>query len=406
MSKVLDSRRRFLSQCLGAAVSIALPTALGQETGVDLGVVREYPNAILLAVSPNGELACLYSTRHPHETFAWSEGSWKQSKRDSHIADEGLRVVELGSWETVCAVGLRSSARHASFFQSGERIYAETSGFRSGGQLVSQQAVIDTRSGKLAEHIEVLHPAERAVYYHAIRDDIVLATVSDGTTRRVETLVRAALPDYREIARAPFPVKAPDEPYGRDTEVSISADRRFVAYGTDHTVVRRRTEDLGITWTRYVKPGYPFGIFRAAISADGGRVAAAVVDNTFQPKAFYIGVYNGADGAPLAELPLNGCDGLAVSPDGALLAVGERVETDPRLQAVELAVSLIDLSSGKRLARVVHDQFHIGRGRGRTLWVDSAFGIHGIQFTSDGKYLITSGIKAKVWAINRVTRGK
>jgi WD40 repeat protein len=93
---------------------------------------------------------------------------------------------------------------------------------------------------------------------------------------------------------------------------------------------------------------------------------------------------------PLSRLPLKGDAGIAISPDGKRLAVGERID---QTDEAELAVSIWDRLTGVRLARIVHDHLRADRGD----WVNSHFGIQGIQFTSDGKYLITSGTRTRVW---------
>jgi hypothetical protein len=137
------------------------------------------------------------------------------------------------------------------------------------------------------------------------------------------------------------------------------------------------------------------------MSADGNRIAAAILDTAFveHQRKYYIGVYDGRDGSLLAKLPINGDAGLAISPNGKFLAVGERIEAKADPPDVQLVVSIFDIASGKQVARFVHDHFHVGRGEG----VNSHFGINGIQFAGDGKYLITSSIHARVWELEGIS---
>src|SRR5580765_5155777 len=103
----------------------------------------------------------------------------------------------------------------------------------------------------------------------------------------------------------------------------LQTARRLV-YATDHTIVCRHTDDLELSWIRQVEPEF-FGALRVAISANGFRVAAAIVDTTFvaDQRNYYVGVFDGKDGAIVARLSLNGSAGIALSPDGKFLAIGE-----------------------------------------------------------------------------------
>jgi hypothetical protein len=195
----------------------------------------------------------------------------------------------------------------------------------------------------------------------------------------------------------PFSITPDRNPIGHDTEAFFSSDRGKFAYCTDRSIVVRRSSDLGVAWTREVERDY-FGAPRLAISSDGSRVAAAVVDTTFveQQRKYYIEVYTGSEGTPISRLPLKGDAGLAISPDGNRLAVGERLNSTARANETQLAVSIFDIASGQQVARIIHDQFRIAKGE----WVNSHFGTHGIQFTSDGKFLITSSVHTKIWELS------
>jgi len=382
MSNSRDSRRQFLLQAAG----LVIPTV----SGVRLKLVQEFANALLLAVSPDGKRVCLYFDKHPQETFNWRGGFWKHDNTNAGIV---LRVTELSSGKTVHSAKPRQKTWRASFFRDGERLYAETLAFRNGAAFVSQQLVIDLQDGTTQEHLRPEHPEQASVYCVALQDRIVLATEADGKTRRVETLIRMQLPEYTTLTRAPFPVRSEREQFGWETGVVISVDRKTFAYGTDHTIVYRSTEDLSVIWTRRIEDSY-FGVWRVAISANQSRVAAAVIDTAFieQQRKFYVGIYDAGDGSPLARLEVNGTEGIDISPDGRLLAVGERIQSSETPET-ELAVSLYDISIGQPVARVVHDRFRIRPHEG----INSHFGLRGIQFTPDGRYLLTSSIRTKVW---------
>jgi hypothetical protein len=368
----------------------------GSATALQVNLVHEFRNASLLAVSPDGKLACLYFTKHPQDSFTWRGGLWKHENDGN--SNEMLRVTELSSWKSVRSEQLRQKVFLASFFAGGQQLYVETQAFRNGAALDSQQLVIDLRNGKTQEHVRLEHPDESFTYYYALQDRVLLASKADGKSRRTEELILAKLPDYTEIAHTPFPVSSHRDPLGHDTDVFICANRKMFVYGTGRSIVCRKTEDLAITWIRQIEQNY-WGTSRLAISADGSQVAVAIMDYIMkerQPRN-YVGVY-GLDGTRIARLPVDGTAGLAVSPNGKLLAVGERTGV-PKTQETQLAVSIIDIASGKQVAHFIHDQFRVGRGE----WVNSHFLINGIQFTADGKYLITSSIHTKVWELQGVS---
>ena len=203
--------------------------------------------------------------------------------------------------------------------------------------------------------------------------------------------ILATLPDYKEIARVPFAVTPERVPANRNTDVFVSADRKTLTYLADHTIVCRRADDLAIIWTRQIEPNM-FGVRSFSMTPDAGIVAIAVMDTMFiaNQKNYYIGLFKGRDGSAVARLHLNGNDCIAISPDGKLLGVGQRI----RLKSGEMqpTVNIYDIASGAQVATVIHDRLRVGR---------KDFGndeIH-CQFTPDGKYLVTSSIHTKVWAI-------
>src|SRR5262249_34533048 len=104
----------------------------------------------------------------------------------------------------------------------------------------------------------------------------------------------------------------------------------------------------------------------------------------------YIAVYDGETGEEVARLARNWSDGIALSADGKLIGVVVR-EPD-KMGEVIPAVYVYDVLSGKKLASVAHDRIK----KGRRQLLEAACGV---GFTSDGKYMITSGMATKVWRL-------
>ena len=297
----------------------------------------------------------------------------------------------MGSWSMLYSIQLRAKPKSVSFFADGDMVYAETLRIPETKFRESQQVVIDLPSRKSTERTSSWLAAEPMIDYFALSQPHLVGLAEYVQDQGQNALVLAELPDYREIARVPFAVTDEREAPNRDSGVFVSDDRKIFLYGAGHSIVCRRTSDLGIVWTRQIEPNM-FGVRPFSMTPDGGIVAAAVMDTMFiaNQKDYYIGVFKGRDGSPVARLHLNGFESLSISPNGELLAVGQRV----RLQTGEMqpTVNVHDIASGAQVATVIHDRLRVGR---------KDFGNDEIncQFTPDGKYLVTSSIHTRVWAI-------
>jgi hypothetical protein len=105
----------------------------------------------------------------------------------------------------------------------------------------------------------------------------------------------------------------------------------------------------------------------------------------------YIGIYDGKNGQHLARMPLDGGGGLAISPDGAVVAIGKIL---PDKDKLVLLVETYEVSSGRRIASYLHDTIPPGKYQHLVGTLDT------LQFTSDGSYLITSGNNCvKAWHV-------
>jgi|HubBroStandDraft_5_1064220.scaffolds.fasta_scaffold75256_1 hypothetical protein len=384
----LMSAVKLAPRCYGQA---ALPV----RSGLSAKLVYEFANAYLLAVCPNGTKICLYFTEHPERSLAFQGRGWKRVGETGRSAEE-LRIVEIRTGRSIYKSQLRDMAQQASFFADGQNLYAETLAFSDGSGLASQQILVDLQSGKQIENIRTEHHASSRTLYCALDNRMLLGAQYEPAGGGYTTLVHSTWPGDKIDRHVQFTLVAERDPIGHDTDVTISADRRKLVYGTDHFVACRNSEDLGLAWAHEIEHDY-FGATRLALSSEGDWVAAAIVDTTFleQQRRCHIQVYSGKDGTLASELPVNGDGGIAISPDGKRLAVGERVKLPDHPEQVELVVSVFDRITGLRIARVIHDRFRADREKS----VNGHFGIHGIQFTSDGKYLITSSTRTKVWEL-------
>jgi hypothetical protein len=350
--------------------------------GTPLILSKEFARASMVALSPDGRELCLED---------WGERGYP------------LRVLDVDTGRSIYSGHFQSRTLGASFFGDGKKLFvqsfASTSNGRCGsgvGHCRDAQTVVDIWNGERVEKDIPLY-TYRGERCYALRNGVLLDAHYDyaGKPHRTETLALVDLPDYRERTKVPYATQPPGPlssgvVLGTEYGFAISDDRETLAYAFDDVLAVRRTHDLGVIWTRRMQSQLkPYSV---VISSFGTYVAAALADSA-PPKLqreSYISVYDGTDGRELTRLPRNGTSGLAISPDGKLVAAvvlagGKKGEVVPTVQ-------VYSLSSGELLASVVHD--HIRSGRHQFLNAGCV-----PAFTSNGKYLVTSAMTTKVWKL-------
>jgi len=396
----LDSRRHFLR------AAIAVPPLLqkhiwGQsrsqassqyaESRSRMTLAKEWNSAYLWAVSPGGDLLCLYSSKDPLTTFTF-RGEQRTSERESP-AQEVLAIVETTSWKSVFTNHLRARPSIVSFFADNQTVYLETvvlpPDFRTG-----ERVLIDLRAGKIEERSYTRAPDEQYTRYYALNGRALLGIEADPNPSRAIALIRASLPDYKVMARAAYAMESvtPGDSATNNWGAVVSADRKVIASRLGHTIVLRRTEDLGVIWTRQIEPEF-FGVWRLAITPNGTRITAAVLDFIEKDRASndYVSVYDGKSGKSLAKLPVSGKEGLAISPDGRLLAIAKKLAKNKDIQ---LFIEVYEATTGRHVTNCLHDTVRPGKYQNLVASID------GIEFTADGKYLMTSGNNTvKAWQV-------
>jgi hypothetical protein len=342
----------------------------GASFGVDL--VKEFAASTVRAISPDGTKLCIED---------WMERRYP------------IRVLETGTWRVIYSGRFETRALGAGFLGDGQSFMCEGS--------TPWRAIVDLRTGERALTYPPYNPRDhQGDTLTPAGDRTLLKKHWQSPPYETTTLSLVDLPDYREIVKVPYatetrkprPVKG-GIPLNTECGPVLSDGRKILACSFDNILACRRTEDLAILWTKSVEPGLE--LLRIAISADGTRVAASVGDPSVEDatRAFrqhYLGVYDGGTGEELARLQIDGTQWMALSADGKLIAVvsHERGEKG----AVVPAAAIYEISSGRKVASVVHGPVKQGRHQ----WLESGITV---AFTSDGKYLITSGMATRVWSL-------
>jgi WD40 repeat protein len=306
-----------------------------------------------------------------------------------------LWVVEMGSWRTIYQEHFQTDAYNAHFFDDSLAMVRTLVNLENNGIGVQVTAVnIDT--GKRTDKIFKLDSPYSTNFAFTVRNGILLYLNSGNNG--VESLTLVEFPEMRELFKVPYALQA-REPRRRsgnailsnDYGMELSDNRKIFAYSYDHTLVCRSLVDLSLLWTRQIEPDVI--AWKTAVSANGNVVAVAKADTNFPfPQRRYgISVYDGKTGTDIATLPYSGTEGMALSPEGKLIAFVDHPQIHEGKSTYDIpTVQLYEINSGKRLASIIHDRIKVNNA------ILSTRGCK-VYFTSDGMYLITSGNSTKIW---------
>jgi len=377
----VTARRSFLKlSCLTFASTMAASfRCIGWAAApIALQLAREFTRTRLFDISPDGRKLCLED---------WASNGYP------------FRIVEIGTWRQLYAkkFGYRISA---GFFADSQSLLIDL-GVRAGSKR-QRQGALNTLTDALIEQTFPFDYEEGEEAFFPLENGIILLKHAAHRPRfETTTLSIVRFADGSKIAEAPFATRArvPLDatkafPYLGESinTYRLSADAKVLVYAFDDVLVCRDAASLNLSWTR-VEQG--MRCLDLAVSAAGDFVAVAFVDAGYMNKSrsdrkaetYYTAVYDGQSGREIARLPIFAEDHMAISPKGDLLAV---VKPEGSNGVAKPTVYLHELPSGRVLTSVVHDEIKGSSPLGKGCIV---------EFTSDGKYLVTAGMTTKIWSI-------
>jgi hypothetical protein len=222
-------------------------------------------------------------------------------------------------------------------------------------------------------------------------------------SRRVHTFVRLKSSDCSIVEESPADPAAPGSMFRGDffSQPAVSLNREVAGYfvglpkSGPKVLILRRLSDAVIFQRIEAPEDWLFWGLRFTPDSRLALVDAYRRDRSpGEPDARHrVLVYDVSSGRLVRTLDIDARDGLAVSPDGRLLAAGSssRESTrfgDTRVKAVAV---LYDFESGRELSRAEHSWFKTSPGMRGTLT--------GLEFSGDDQYLITSTQDVRVWRI-------
>jgi hypothetical protein len=359
-------------------------------TSVRFSLAKEIKGAFYRAVSPDGRLMCIgYIAKHPGR-IAVAAGSDKMAV--SHQGPSGFRVVvvETGSWMEIYSAQVAGLPGSFSFFLDNEAVYGEASTY---SPMTCHYMVIDL-PGRSLEELQQPYKNTTGIACQALRGRKLACVTADGELQQSEW------PEFNVLMGVGDGV--------RMSGCQLNADRSKLIHLLDQQLVCHRVEDLSILWTREVDPvinlkarmrwsvppNAPYvSSAHYAISADGRTVALAPAGAVSEdaPRSFYTEILDGETGKPVTRWPLYHHDGIALSANGKLLATGE--VADQGVGHVEPTVHVHSVPSCREVATLVHDIMPRSQKLNASL-------SGGIEFTPDGRYLVTSAnSNVKIWKL-------
>lgn len=395
------SRRSLViaSMASGANLSSAFagaPCEAEAKPGEWCRLLRHYPVAQVQAISPDGRWLCL----NRGSSITRFRANLGEAFRRVGSASHHLVLVETGSWREALVVPLPSRLNTASFFAEGQRLLGEV---RLLGTKDVRYLLIDVPSMK-SEVTTVSVPEDAFYHTWACAADRVLRLESRAPTlpppQREETYRLFRLTSgvsMEEVGRLPEGYVPPETLLGSP---SISLDRRWLLHSLGgEKVVFRSCIDLQERWSLSVDRGLRF--WATGVSPNG---VFAVCSDTLMAGRYgrtgptsprdHLLVIDARRGVVLQRLAVatNACERVAISGDGCLIAAAYlRSHMDNQKGVDETLIDLIHAKTGQVLQTLVHC---LTKPNDRL-----KSGVNHLDFTADGKYLISSGDSSRIWQL-------
>lgn len=385
------TRRMFL-KAMSSGLAVCGPVSQTNhsvsEMDRTLRLARRIDNASKCVLSPDARFAVTFSGSgvHRFRLFDRSSPGLPDQRNGCQFS-----VHDLAS-NTVAWDGILPTDQPpilSSFFSDSRRLYAQVPNYKTQEDtlfIIDLNTKAVTRLNPIPTRPGYLQPL------HAVSGDCLIGTDFNMLTRRNEQWLRVSIPDWKVQTQVPYKISQGDKsPVSTSSEV-LSADCSTILHADGQIVICRSTKDLKVIWARTVDSMFPPSSF--AISADGSWAAVGYDGDAFsrpQPRP-YVAILNGRNGATISNVGLERVYQIGISPDGRLLAAGQRYERSKT--EWDLTVKLYEIKSTSLISELQHANI---RGRDRS--IEAGFTINGIQFTSDGKYLSVAGRDTTLWRI-------
>lgn len=350
--------------------------------------VREFPNAQVEAISPNGEWLCL----HYGTTVRQFRGGVGQVFGRGGKPSFKICLVRCSTWREIWAKTIPDQISGASFFAEGDRLFAEARVYAS--QTIVR-TICDINTLMHSEEIVTMDRVRSIWTYAYAGDTVVQHEYQRPNSKEKFSKLNRVRMGTSEVLHSSGSQN--DSSVGVAAEMSlpaISADRETVLHLYGNELVCRNSTDLSVRWSRRLDAA--FNPIRFGIAPKGTFAVVAMWEQgkiSHRARKVFIEVLSGKDGKQVGRLEVDGTDSVAVSDDGRLVAAGTQLRQSPRIGRIQTVVRLCDVQTGAELQKVIHDELSVDEH------LASGLGHHGLLFSPDGKYLFSSGKSTRVWAL-------
>jgi WD40 repeat protein len=378
-----------------ALVSAQLPgSAVVAGTSVRVERLREHKNALLREVSSDGSSMILWETDNPvlRLQIPIPRGG---SRVPSGTGDNRLVRIEVATGKVMGSISVGWLPHWVHSFPDGRRaIFTHSPGNAANLETLfwefETNQTTPCLAGQDALAIQDVTP---------VSDEHLVAMRPRSNNKNIRTAELLRMNAGHCSVAETSPAYPAGESANFTGELSLSPDRRTVAYPVRRSLLLRGVSDLSVV-RRFESADWSHDNFRFMLDSQlllvvlWRRIPQS--DPPQLPRR--LRVYEIATGRAVRELELGDVGSLgklAVSPDGKLAALGGERKRHRAFQGRQkqpfLAIYDVE-ASGEELTRI---DFPWGPD-------DLSYTLNNIEFTRDGKYLLTSTGDTQVWKIIRL----
>lgn len=347
--------------------------------GVEVQPLYALEKDRLLSISPDGMLMCVVRGGSYSHAFRLTGSGWKdvtKSGADGSI----ISIVRIQDNVEVFSLRLAMQPIRARYFPASDLVWVQGRATRDRTRIES--IVLDVPNKRILKTFDI----DSSIIIDNFAEDESVVEWTRDLLRKV-TLDGKILQAVTDVPQGVTDAK------GRQTAAAYSLNRQIMAYGIGYSVVLRQVVDLSVRWI------HDFGskswlVSDVGLSFDGAMLAVHLIDSNFNHtnRRSKVLIVEGATGKVVHEFPVDGSSAFGMSADGSVIAVGARHSTRTLGEGYHLSVIAYSTGTGEKLATLHHDRVMRSESVMATYFQNDS-----IRFTADGKYLITTGRKTKVW---------
>lgn len=366
----------------------------GRPSDYDLREVRP-PTALgtgnALAVSVDGSRLILSGGDTVQRFQVWPSGAVNAYGRSRGV----FRTLAVDSWTQLWASSLSARPYRGSCFIDGNRslVLAGDSWYvlDSSGDVVNSHPLSrvegsPTQSGRLVE-------------IDAYKGSLAIGGIARGSTGI--DWIQIDISDGRELKRASAPKSPPTDRRARTppTPLIFSTNREVFACGVQNQIELRRASDLSLVFSAEGNPDLTVG--RVGVSHTGSLLAAAFGAGRQKPNGMYglagveTIVYDVNSGKVIQQFPVDGYEGVAISPDDKYLATAAVIHSERFRESVEIRIRVYAIATGKLVGTGLHVRVRDERGG----YLNAGLATRGLFFIPGRQLLVSTGSIVKVWAV-------